>query len=143
MDLQRLGPRALLVAFIAGFTHAIAGAVVAEQLFTSGLGLGLLGTYVALGLFLVGGVVTVLWAEYDLFTPGLVVIALFLVAAIGTWTTISSPAAVVGPTPFGWYQLGWFAVLGVAFAAGAVESRVRDDAAAGTHARSGAVRNED
>jgi hypothetical protein len=143
MDLQNLGPRTLLTAFVAGFAHAIAGAVVAEQLFAGGLPVGLLGTYVALGLFLVGGTVTVLWAEYDLFTPGLVVVVLFVVAAAGSWSTVSSPAVAVGPTPFGWYELGWFVVLALALAAGAVENRVREDSAGTTRTGSGAVRNEE
>ena len=84
--------------------------------------------YVGLGTLAVGAIPSALWSAERLRSPLLLVVGLFVATAYGTWETSVSQSPTptpVGPTPFGWYLLGWVVVLGMALLVGAVEFAVR------------------
>jgi hypothetical protein len=77
--------------------------------------------YALVGSFVTGGVPAALCWVRRVRTPVAVVAGLGGLATVGSWQTLRSAAALVGPTPFGWYLLGWPVVVGCAVAAGGVE----------------------
>ena len=84
--------------------------------------------YVALGALALGAVPTLLIAARRLASPAVVVGGIGLATAARTWLVYvapQTPPAPVGPTPFGWYLVGWPVVAAVALAGGAVEHWLR------------------
>ncbi|EMA63778.1 hypothetical protein [Halorubrum kocurii] len=77
---------------------------------------------------MLGAVPVAILAETRLVAPSIVVGVAFAASAYGTWSVTVAPAATltpVDPTPFGWYLIGWVAVLGVALIVGGAEYAIR------------------
>ncbi|WP_018256973.1 hypothetical protein [Halomicrobium katesii] len=84
--------------------------------------------YTTLGAVALGAVPTLLIAARRLASPLVVVGGTGLATAAQTWLVYvapQTPPAPVGPTPFGWYLVGWPVVAAVALAGGATEHRLR------------------
>lgn len=84
--------------------------------------------YVGVGAFCLGALPAALATAKRLFAPALVVSALYLLSAYGTWSVYVAPAtppAPVDPTPFGWFLLWWPVVTVAALLVGGVEFGVR------------------
>lgn len=126
---RRPSRRTLAAAALGGLAHASAAALCWSWFGFAPLrllGVALLA-YGTLGVVCLGAVPAALLVR-GVASPALVVVVAFLAAAGATWATYVAPAvppAPVGPTPFGWYVLGWLPVLGAALLAGGVERRVR------------------
>jgi hypothetical protein len=129
----RPSPRTLAVAALGGLAHASTVAACWSWFgFASPRLLGVLVlAYAAPGAVCLGAVPAALLAR-GVVAPALVVAGALIAAAGATWATYVAPAvppAPVGPTPFGWYVLGWVPLLGVASLAGGVETRLRSGGA--------------
>lgn len=82
-------------------------------------------TYAMLGMVLAGAVPAALARWRTTAAPVLLVGVVFVLAAVGTWTTARRGLTPVGPTPFGWYVLLWPAVVGLAGLVGELAWRTR------------------
>ncbi|EMA64434.1 hypothetical protein [Halorubrum lipolyticum] len=119
--------RALGTGLLAGLAHlAVAGAL--AEWFGFSIGVTPFLGYVALGGLSLGAVPVAVLVETRLVAPSIVVGVAFVASAYGTWSVYVAPVATptpVDPTPFGWYLIGWVAVLGAALVAGGAEYGVR------------------
>ncbi|WP_246983354.1 hypothetical protein [Halorientalis marina] len=81
------------------------------------------GSYIILGMFLLGFVPVLFYVGEGVIAPGIVVAVCLLVSVVGSWLTtpVRAPAAV--PTPFALYILFWVGVVVLAGLAGGVEYR--------------------
>mgnify|MGYP007038797365 CR=1 FL=1 len=129
MTSQRPSSRTL-AAGVGGVVHAAVAGLLWTQFGFENL-LTLLGsetlyaTY-ALGGMVLTGVIPVALSQWrGTATPLLFVAGAFVLAALGTWTTVRQGLTPVGPTPFGWYVLLWPAVVAVAGTVGEIELRAR------------------
>jgi len=121
-------PVIVAAAVVGSVAHATAAAVVSSVLFpltALPTDLNWPYTYALVGSLVTGGVPVILYRARRVRAPAAVVAVLGLLAAVGSWQTLQSAAALVGPTPFGWYLLGWPVVVGCAVAAAGVELWLR------------------
>ena len=81
--------------------------------------------YVVVGMFVVGFVPGVLYAQQRAVSPLFIVVGLLALTGFGTWQTVQSNLTPVGPTPFGWYTLLWVGVLVIAGLFGGVELQIK------------------
>ncbi|KDS90711.1 hypothetical protein FK85_11005 [Halorubrum saccharovorum] len=119
--------RALGIGLFAGLAHLIVGGALSVWFGFSWAANPFLA-YVALGGLLLGAVPVVLLVENRLVAPSIVVAVAFVASAYGTWSVYVAPEVIpapVGPTPFGWYLIGWVVVLGAALVTGGVEYGLR------------------
>lgn len=86
------------------------------------------GTYILLGMFLLGFVPVVFYLGENVVSPAIVVAVSLILAGFGSWlaSPVRAPATVV--TPFALYILLWVAVVALAGVAGRAESRRRRQA---------------
>ena|GEM_PF-1939310 len=111
-------------AVVGGAAHTAVVAGLGSWFFDTSVlstGLGWSYAYTLVGAVLTGAVPVGLHRARRARTPVAVVAVLGLLAAAGSWQTVSSPGVPVGPTPFGWYLLGWPVVVGAAAAVGGLE----------------------
>ena len=121
-------PTVAAAAVVGGTAHTAAAVGLSSWFFDTSLlstGLDWPYVYTLVGAVLTGGIPAGLYRARRARSPAVVVAVLGLLAAVGSWQTISSPAVAVGPTPFGWYLLGWPVVVGCAVAAAGVELWLR------------------
>lgn len=85
----------------------------------------LYSTYVVIGMFVLGFIPGVLYADRKSVSPICLVVALLVLSGFGTWQTVQSGATPVSPTPFGWYTLLWVGIIAVAVLVGGLELRIR------------------
>lgn len=85
----------------------------------------LYAAYVVVGMFVVGFVPGVLYAQQRAVSPLFIVVGLLALTGFGTWQTVQSNLTPVGPTPFGWYTLLWVGVLVIAGLFGGVELQIK------------------
>jgi len=78
-----------------------------------------------LGGALVGAVLAVSFVRYDLWSPLIVVAAVYGVMTYLMWTVLQAPAPMLPGTPYDLYLIGWPPLLGVAVVVGYLEHRVR------------------
>lgn len=85
----------------------------------------LLGTYVLLGMFLLGFVPVRFYVDQRVVSAGFVVGGLLILSALGSWLggPVEAPSAT--PSPFGFYVLGWVGVVALAWLTARVERRRR------------------
>ncbi|MFD1569078.1 hypothetical protein [Halorubrum laminariae] len=123
-------PRTVVIGLLGGLVSlSVASALWLRFGFTTRTaGNGQFLIYVGLGAIALGAVPAILAAAYGLVAPLVVHLAIGGAAAYGTWTRYvapETPPAPVGPTPFGWFLLGWVAVVALGLVAGWGEHRLR------------------
>lgn len=81
------------------------------------------GTYIILGMFLLGFVPVLFYVGQQIVSPLIVVSILLLISGLGSWLMgpVRAPSAV--PTPFALYILFWVGIVALAGLTGRVESR--------------------
>ena len=81
------------------------------------------GSYILLGMFLVGFVPALFYVGETVVSPALVVVVSLLLSGVASWLTgpVSAPSAA--PTPFALYVLFWVAVVALAGLTGGFEYR--------------------
>lgn len=112
-------PSRVQAAAVGGALHAVAAATLwtrfgFENLFAALGTEPTYATYAMLGMVLAGAMPAALARWRGTATPVLFVGVVFVLAAVGTWTTARRGLTPVGPTPFGWYVLVWPAVVSLA-----------------------------
>lgn len=81
------------------------------------------GTYVLLGMFVLGFVPALSYIGQRLIAPSVVVGGVLLLSVAGSWLTGTVRAPAGTPTPFGFYILLWVVVIALAGVAGGAEYR--------------------
>jgi hypothetical protein len=117
------GALAYVAVVLVVWVLAYGGPGLLEGLFTLQVGPWLV--YAFGGAALVGAVLAVSVAEYDLVSPTAVVVGLFAFVLYDLWQALQNPAVLLPGDPFQLYLVGWPAVLVVAGVAGLVERYVR------------------
>lgn len=79
--------------------------------------------YTLTGMFVLGFIPGLLYAEWGSISPGVLTGGLLCLSSYLTWTAIGDGATPVGPTPFGWYTLLWAGIIVLVFVAGWAEVR--------------------
>lgn len=79
--------------------------------------------YTLTGMFALGFIPGLLYAEWEALSPGLLTGGLLCLLSYLTWTAIGEGATPVGPTPFGWYTLLWVGIVVLVSVAGWAEMR--------------------
>lgn len=79
--------------------------------------------YTLTGIFALGFIPGLLYAEWGSISPGILIGGLLFLVSYLTLTTIGDGATPVGPTPLGWYTLLWVGIVVLISIAGWAEMR--------------------